>query len=90
MSAARPPEGARAAVRSTQARQVGAARPPAPPNAPAAGPTGELLAELRLAEDAAVPEYDGRGPDEPVLWFRQTIRNACGLMGLLRGLGLRR
>lgn len=37
----------------------------------------------RLAEDAGVPEYAGRGPAEPVLWFRQTIRNACGLMGLL-------
>lgn len=37
----------------------------------------------RLAEDGDKPFYDGRGPDEPVVWFRQTIRNACGLMGLL-------
>lgn len=37
----------------------------------------------RLAEDAARPEYDGRGDAEPVVWFPQTIRNACGLIGLL-------
>lgn len=37
----------------------------------------------RLAEDVTLPEYAGKGPDEPVLWFKQTIRNACGLMGLL-------
>ena len=46
-------------------------------------PVSAAYESQRLAEDAAVPEYDGRGPDEPVLWFRQTIRNACGLMGLL-------
>lgn len=37
----------------------------------------------RLAEDATAPEYKGKGEAEPVVWFRQTIRNACGLMGLL-------
>ncbi|OAA62585.1 ubiquitin hydrolase l3 [Niveomyces insectorum RCEF 264] len=37
----------------------------------------------RRAEDADRPVYAGQGSDEPVLWFRQTIRNACGLMGLL-------
>ena len=30
-------------------------------------------------------EYEGSGPDEPVMWFRQTIGHACGLMGLLHG-----
>ncbi|QDS72604.1 hypothetical protein FKW77_001565 [Venturia effusa] len=28
-------------------------------------------------------EYTASGPDEPVLWFRQTIGHACGLIGLL-------
>lgn len=41
----------------------------------------------RLAEDALLPEYDARGPTEPVLWFRQTIKNACGVMGLLHAVG---
>ena len=30
-----------------------------------------------------MPEYSGCGEDEPVLWFKQTIGNACGFMGLL-------
>lgn len=37
----------------------------------------------RMAEDAPLPVYNGSGPDEEVLWFRQTIGNACGMMGLL-------
>ncbi len=37
----------------------------------------------RLAEDSLLSEYAGHGPGEPVVWIRQTIRNACGLMGLL-------
>ncbi|KAF9074033.1 ubiquitin C-terminal hydrolase L3 [Rhodocollybia butyracea] len=27
--------------------------------------------------------YTGKGEDEPVIWFEQTIGNACGLYGLL-------
>lgn len=30
-----------------------------------------------------MPAYTGSGPDEPVLWFKQTIGHACGLIGLL-------
>ncbi|KAK3903919.1 cysteine proteinase [Staphylotrichum tortipilum] len=37
----------------------------------------------RAEEDAKVEVYEGRGEDEPVVWWKQTIRNACGLMGLL-------
>ncbi|KAH6604194.1 hypothetical protein Trco_007640 [Trichoderma cornu-damae] len=37
----------------------------------------------RMAEDSLVAEYAGTGDAEPVLWWKQTIRNACGLMGLL-------
>lgn len=37
----------------------------------------------RLSADSLVQEYTGKGADEPVVWWRQTIRNACGMMGLL-------
>ncbi|KAF2466406.1 ubiquitin C-terminal hydrolase L3 [Lindgomyces ingoldianus] len=34
-------------------------------------------------EEAAMPAYEGSGPDEPIVWFPQTIGHACGLIGLL-------
>ena len=37
----------------------------------------------RKAEDADKEPYTGRGPDEPVIWFKQTIGHACGSIGLL-------
>ncbi|KAI1377594.1 ubiquitin carboxyl-terminal hydrolase [Hypoxylon crocopeplum] len=46
-------------------------------------PISATYESARLAEDAGVKEYTGKGDDEPVLWYKQTIRNACGLMGLL-------
>lgn len=46
-------------------------------------PVSKAYEEARIAEDSAIPEYTGSGPDEPVMWFKQTIRNACGLIGLL-------
>ena len=46
-------------------------------------PVSAAYESFRLAEDATLPEYKGCGEDQPVIWFRQTIRNACGLMGLL-------
>ena len=30
--------------------------------------------------------YEGKGEDEPVIWFSQTIQNACGLYAILHGL----
>jgi len=35
------------------------------------------------SEIASQPEYKGSGPNEPVMWFKQTIGHACGLIGLL-------
>ncbi|RAK72716.1 cysteine proteinase [Aspergillus fijiensis CBS 313.89] len=35
------------------------------------------------AEDANTELYTGSGPDKPVIWFKQTIGNACGSIGLL-------
>lgn len=46
-------------------------------------PVSATYESHRLAEDALLPEHNHSGPAEPVVWFRQTIRNACGLMGLL-------
>jgi ubiquitin carboxyl-terminal hydrolase L3 len=37
----------------------------------------------RKAEDANKGPYTGSGPDEPVIWFKQTIGHACGSIGLL-------
>ncbi|KAK7543243.1 hypothetical protein IWX49DRAFT_159252 [Phyllosticta citricarpa] len=48
-------------------------------------PVSQTYEEFRLKEDEPKPEYEGSGPQEPVIWYKQTIRNACGLMGLLHG-----
>ncbi|KAJ5112943.1 Ubiquitin carboxyl-terminal hydrolase [Penicillium angulare] len=37
----------------------------------------------RSAVEPTIPEYQGSGPDEPVIWIKQTIGHACGLMALL-------
>ncbi|CAJ2510378.1 Uu.00g050810.m01.CDS01 [Anthostomella pinea] len=37
----------------------------------------------RRAQAASMDDYAGAGPDEPVIWFKQTIGNACGSIGLL-------
>ncbi|CAG8222582.1 unnamed protein product [Penicillium salamii] len=37
----------------------------------------------RKAEDANKGPYTGSGPDEPVIWFKQTIGHACGSIGVL-------
>lgn len=46
-------------------------------------PVSETYEKSRKTEDASLPDYSGSGPSEPVTWFKQTIRNACGLIGLL-------
>ncbi|KAL8967724.1 MAG: hypothetical protein Q9197_005273 [Variospora fuerteventurae] len=46
-------------------------------------PTTETYEKARATEDGPLPEYNASGSGEEVLWFRQTIRNACGMMGLL-------
>lgn len=35
------------------------------------------------ANENKTPIYQGSGPDEPVIWFKQTIGNACGTIGAL-------
>lgn len=36
----------------------------------------------RKVEDEGKDEYEGKGEGEPVIWFKQTIGNACGSIGL--------
>lgn len=46
-------------------------------------PVTATYESFRRSEDASLPTYTGSGTKEPVVWFKQTIRNACGLIGLL-------
>lgn len=41
--------------------------------------------EKEYAASTAV-EYTGSGDDEPTIWFKQTIHNACGLYAVLHAL----
>ena len=42
-----------------------------------------VYTKARQEENEVLQEYDGFGESEPVIWIKQTIRHACGLMGLL-------
>lgn len=39
--------------------------------------------KARKVENDVMKAYEGSGEAEPVIWFRQTIRHACGLIGCL-------
>ena len=49
-------------------------------------PWTDIHQNANRAEDADKSAYEGSGPDEPVLWFAQTIKNACGLMACIHAL----
>lgn len=48
-------------------------------------PVNQTYEKFRVEEDSNKQEYQGSGPDEEVVWYKQTIGNACGLIGLLHG-----
>lgn len=48
-------------------------------------PVSDTYEKFRLEEDGKKEEYEGFGPDEEVVWYKQTIGNACGLIGVLHG-----
>ena len=48
-------------------------------------PVTKVYEESRLKEDGPLEEYSRSGEAEPVVWFKQTIKNACGMIGLLHG-----
>ncbi|KAK3369351.1 ubiquitin carboxyl-terminal hydrolase, family 1 [Lasiosphaeria ovina] len=49
-------------------------------------PTTETYEARKTALESSRPDYNGSGDGEPVVWFRQTINNACGLYALLHAL----
>jgi len=46
-------------------------------------PTSDAYERQTALDEAARTDYTGSGPAEPVVWFKQTIHNACGLYGIL-------
>jgi len=48
-------------------------------------PVSETYEKFRVQEDTSRPEYEGSGEGEETVWYKQTIGNACGLIGLLHG-----
>jgi len=46
-------------------------------------PVSKSYEQFRVEEDSDKQVYEGKGAEEPVIWYKQTIRNACGLIGIL-------
>ena len=46
-------------------------------------PVSDTYESFRKTEDSDKPEYEGFGHKEEVVWYKQTIGNACGLIGVL-------
>jgi len=49
-------------------------------------PVTSTYEKYRAVEDFSTEPYSGSGEQEPVIWFKQTIGNACGLIGLLHAI----
>jgi len=49
-------------------------------------PTTDRYETKKAALESSRPEYTGSGNGEPVVWFKQTINNACGLYAILHAL----
>lgn len=48
-------------------------------------PVTSTYEKHRHDEDSSKQDYDSNGGD-PVIWYKQTIKNACGLIGLLHSI----
>ncbi|KXT13318.1 hypothetical protein AC579_7245 [Pseudocercospora musae] len=48
-------------------------------------PVSDIYEKFRREDDQHRNDYEGSGPSEEVIWYKQTIGNACGLIGLLHG-----
>lgn len=46
-------------------------------------PTSPSYEAFKAEEEAVREEYDGSGKNEAVMWYKQTINNACGLYAIL-------
>lgn len=49
-------------------------------------PTTESYENRKTLEDARLEECRGGEVDNDIIWFKQTINNACGLYGILHAL----
>jgi len=49
-------------------------------------PTSDTYEEFREQDDAGKEVYVGKGDDEPIVWYKQTIGNACGLYAILHAI----
>jgi ubiquitin carboxyl-terminal hydrolase L3 len=49
-------------------------------------PTTEPYEKRCAQVEASLGEYQGSGPEEPVIFWKQTINNACGLYALLHAI----
>ncbi|KIW63717.1 hypothetical protein PV04_08700 [Phialophora macrospora] len=49
-------------------------------------PVTSTYEKFRAEEDSSAEQYSASGDQEPVIWFKQTIGNACGLIGLLHAI----
>jgi ubiquitin carboxyl-terminal hydrolase L3 len=49
-------------------------------------PVSETYEQHRKQDDAQRAEYSGSGESEDVIWYKQTIHNACGLYGILHAI----
>jgi ubiquitin carboxyl-terminal hydrolase L3 len=46
-------------------------------------PASAMYAKQIASKESDRPVYTGSGPEEDVVWLKQTIHNACGLYGIL-------
>ncbi len=49
-------------------------------------PTTAAYEARKAAAESSRTEYSGSGNGEPVVWFKQTINNACGMYAVLHAL----
>ena len=49
-------------------------------------PTSDVYEEQKAVQEAREEEYKGYGEEEAVVWYKQTINNACGLYGILHAI----
>src|SRR5204863_7080275 len=49
-------------------------------------PTTDAYEQQKTLEETPRNGYEGCGEGEPVIWFRQTINNACGLYSILHAI----
>ena len=49
-------------------------------------PTSDTYEKDKALEESAREDHDARGETEDVVWFKQTINNACGFYGIIHAI----